>query len=165
MATNRYYLNLRAACCAGLFRPQRGEEHQRSRQHHTAQPKGGAVNTPLPPELQRVWGGCKDHFSFRWRFAPGLYNHFRDIFCEVFTACLQGFLRGFYNIFTRLSARLLQHFYVVFCEAFTTFSQGFLGGFYNIFTRFSARFWNMFTRCFAKVLCKAFYNMFARCSV
>ena len=128
MATNRYYLNLRAACCAGLFRPQRGEEHQRSRQHHTAQPKGGGSKYSPPPRASKGGGeGARIIFHFVGglhavftmifaMFSARFLQHVYKVFCEVFTTFLRGCLRGFYNIFTWFSARLLQHFHKVFCK-------------------------------------------------
>ena len=56
---------------------------------------GGSSQLPL--DLKGWGGGCNDHFSFRWRFARGLYNDFRNVFCKAFRAFLQGVLQGFFT--------------------------------------------------------------------
>ena len=156
MAIWAFLAALRAACCAGLFSaPTRWRTPTKTPTHHRSAQRGGRWILPAPPNLKGWGGGCNDHFSFRWRFARGLYNDFRNVFCKVFLQHLykvfcKVFLQHaykvcravFYNIFARYFARLLQHFY-----------KGALRGFYSIFTR-------CFARCFLqhvyKVFCKAF---------
>ena len=102
----------------GDFRPQRGDEHHEVASTHTAMPReldGGSSQLPL--DLKGWGGGGISHFSFRWRFARGLYNDFRNVSCKAFRTSLQGVLQGF-----------LRHVYKVFCKAFRTCLQGVLQG-------------------------------------
>ena len=77
---------------------------------------GGSSQLPL--DLKGWGGGCNDNFSFRWRFARGLYNDFRNVFCKALRAFLQCVCRAF-----------LQHVYRMFCKAFRTYLQDVLQGF------------------------------------
>ena len=119
---------LGAACCAGLFWPQRSDKHIRRHQHITALPRGMRGKTSLPPRISKgggavamiifhFVGGLRAVFTMIFAmFSARFLQHFYKVFCEVFTTFLHGFLRGFYNIFTRFSGRLLQHFHKVFCK-------------------------------------------------
>ena len=107
----------------GFFRPQRGDEHLRRRQHITALPRGVGGGSSQPPRISKGGGGgCNDNFSFCRRFARGLYNDFRNVFCKVFRTFLQGVSQGCYNMFTRC-------FTMCFARFFTLCLQGVLQGF------------------------------------
>ena len=111
----------------GFFRPQRGDEHLRRRQHITALPRGLGGGSSQPPRISKG-GGAVAMIIF----------HFVDVLRAVFT-----------TIFAIFFARFLEHFYKVF----TTFLQGVLQGCYNIFAAcFTMCFARRFTVCLQGVL-------------
>ena len=133
----------------GFFRPQRGDEHLRRRQHITALPRGVGGGSSQPPRISKG-GGAVAMIIFH--FVDVLRAVFTTIFAMFFARFLEHvykvFCKVFYNKFTRCFARLLQHFYKVF---------------YNVFRTV---FYIMFTRCFARFLehvYKVFYKAFRRC--
>ena len=90
---------------------------------------GGGSKTPHPPRISKgggagariifhFVGGLRAVFTMIFAMLSArLLQHFYKVVCEAFKTFLQGFLRGFYNIFTRFSARFWNMFTRCFAKA------------------------------------------------
>ena len=126
----------------GFFRPQRGEQHLRRRQHITALPRGWGDGFSLPPRISKG-GGAVAMIIFH--FVDGL----RAVFTMIFAMFFARFLEHFYKVFRKAVTTFLQsvlqcvlhgclqcvlrgflhYVYKVFCKVFRTCLQGVLQGF------------------------------------